>query len=216
MESKDFFSSLRFQHSESGEWSHAEASPLEEAEKAFVFPAAEVLPHPRSILEVGFGRGVNSAVALRYLGREKPSLACTFGGIEPFPELLHPWPPLLPDWSEYFPWWGKLESSWHSKAHRGAISTAPFPGHCPPVPGGWDWIFVDLFSPGAHPQDWGDSWASVLAAHASPHAVLTTYCCARSVRERLQQAGWGVEILRSKGYRDTLRAQRCTPLPISA
>lgn len=45
-----------------------------------------------------------------------------------------------------------------------------------------------------------------MAAHAAPASVLTTYTCARQVRECLQQSGWEPVVLKRQGWRDTLVA----------
>jgi hypothetical protein len=203
--------SLSYQHPHTGEWAHHRQDPYQEALLCFVLPALELgLPpdgSPLNILEFGFGRGANTAVALEKL-REKGfqgEVQCL--GLEPNPSYLEPWPENPPSWGEW-PWWAEPSSSWKVKERpwAGTISQNAAPEGLPKEP--WaDWIFLDLFSPAKHPSDWPSHLFSGLARAARPGAVLTSYCCARAVRDRLTGTGWEVERLSGDYQRDHLRAR---------
>ncbi len=203
---------LSYQHPRTGEWAHDVRDPLGEARFSFVEPAAALRPPAgplHRILEVGFGRGLNTAVALALLAEAGYSGALRCLGLEPFPDRLLPWPPVPAPIAATAPWWGREPGPWACAGRpgwRGEVLAAPAPEA---LPSGWgaDWIFLDLHSPGAHPEDWKPGLVTALTAAAAPGAVLTSYCCARSLRDPLAAAGWRVERLRQKGRRDRLRAQ---------
>lgn len=207
---------LSFRHPESGEWAHdVRCGPWREALEVFVKPAAAVRPAAGAelaLLEVGFGRGVNTAAALRHLHRRGFTGAVRALGFEPHPERRAPWPVAPESWRPWVPWWGAPPGAWRCcargrwrgevRAERAAAGLA----RCEGGAAGFDWLFLDLFSPGRHPEDWEASLYALLYEKAAPGAVLTTYTSARVVREGLEAAGWRVERLRTRAGRDTLRA----------
>lgn len=211
--------SLSFQHPHSGEWAHDVRDPLREASEVSVDPAWEWLP-PRSgqawsWIEVGFGRGLITATALRRLSEAGITPASlTVHGCEAFPERLAPWPELPESLRPWCPWWGGAEGT-HILPGTDArlelvheAAPACFEGGLREPPGnGYDWVFLDLFSPGKHADEWGPGLLESLTARTRPGGVLTTYTCARVVRDELTRLGWTLEILRRPGIRDTLRAR---------
>jgi len=199
-----------YQHPTTKEWSHHQADPCEEALTAFVKPAAEALPLPRRILEVGFGRGLNTAMSLWWLANQNLNHRVSFLGLEPNPGPLEPWPELPGESQKWFPWWGNLNEAWQWN-HRttGQILALSGIEGLQTMEPGWDWIFLDLFSPNKHGDAWAAPLARRLALVASPQAVLTTYSCARKTRLALAEGGWESEIIRHSHFRDTLRARLC-------
>lgn len=183
----------------------------------FVRPAAEARPaagrERLRILEVGFGRGLNTACALAELARAGFAGEVQALGLEPNPGLLVPWPERPAELPA--PWWGRPPGPWRlpDRPWSGEVRPAAAPEGLPPGFGA-DWIFLDLFSPGAHPEDWRPGLAPALARAAAPGAVLTTYTCARVVRDRLAEAGWRVERRRRAGRKDHLRAVLAGPPPL--
>lgn len=210
---------LSYRHPRSGEWAHDVRDPLREAHQVSVDPAWELRPpqpgKPFASLEVGFGRGLNTATLLRRLRAEclRPS-ALQLHGCEANPEWLEPWPALPTCWQDCAPWWGERQGRWAIPGQEGEIrvvdQAAPACLQTSEALGSgprYDWIFLDLFSPGGHPEDWHPDLLAELTKSALPGAVLTSYTCARSVRDALGELGWSVERLRRTGIRDTLRAQ---------
>lgn len=218
---------LSYRHPRSGEWAHDVRDPLREAIQVSIEPAWELRPARHgerfSTLEVGFGRGLNSATLLRKLRREQviPSWL-QLDGCESNPAWLRPWPALPAVWQDCAPWWGQDAGDWPLAAPQGEVRvrTESAPA-CLQAGGffasgpGYDWIFLDLFSPGGHPEDWHPGLLEALTAVALPGAVLTSYTCARQVRDGLASLGWKVERLRRAGIRDTLRAQLAPSPPRS-
>ncbi len=205
-----------YQHPHSGEWAHDLRDPLGEADHAFVLPALERAPpqegKPLRILEIGFGRGINTARALALLQQRAWPGEVHCLGLEAFPATLQPWPPIPPELKFHCPWWGGAEGAWAhpEEAWSGVLRHQPAPEGIP-ADSCWDWVFLDLFSPARHAEDWRRDLFDTLTRRTHAASVITSYCCARSVRERLQVAGWHSEVLRPAGRRDTLRASRVAP-----
>lgn len=216
--------SYSYRHPPSGEWAHPlHCGPLEDAARTYVDPGWERLgprlaaapagppgyARPWQALVIGFGRGFETIGLLRRLRQEAPAARVRVVGLEPHPEWLQPWPPRWPELAPTeAPWWGAAEGEW-SEGPRSVRLTrsraAEALAACGPA--AWDWILLDLFSPAHAPQDWeGGLWVG-LAHGVAPGCVLTTYSCARSVRDGLAGAGAAVEVLRRPGHRDTLRAE---------
>ncbi len=204
---------LSYQHPESGEWAHDVRDPLSEAFETYVRPAFEAVQPLDGenfyILEVGFGRGMNTAVALRELAESGFEGEVQAFGMDPHPECLTPWPEPPQAIKKWAPWWGKPVGTWalQQRHFSGEVQARDACAALAQHPRPWNWIFVDLFSPGKHPGDWQKGLFARLTDQSAPGAVLTTYTCARDIRERLVAHGWAVEVLRRPGCRDTLRAR---------
>jgi len=214
---KDPRAAYSYRHPGSGEWAHPlHAGPLADAASTYVLPALEILaprfaraaaPNCRALV-IGFGRGFEAAALLRALGSAQPLPHLALTGLEPHPEWLEPWPPRWPGLSaEEAPWWGCGAGRWSGPGWEVEVvaeSAATWLARAPTRR--VDLILMDLFSPAHAPEDWEPGLFPGLARVAAPGAVLTTYTCARRVREGLAAAGWNVQILRGGGARDTLRA----------
>jgi tRNA U34 5-methylaminomethyl-2-thiouridine-forming methyltransferase MnmC len=202
-----------FRHPRTGEWAHNLAHSLqEESWSTYLKPAWDYLRNLQDstlcVVEVGFGRGFNIAELLRRSSVDMPGTRLDVLAFEPHPDRLQPWgepPTELQDW---LPWWGQAagkhqaeDSSWKVQIH-GAVAqqTGLWPQAAVQL------ILLDLFSPGRHAEQWQDPLFENLSAAAVPGAHLTSYCCARMVREKLQQCGWQTQVLRAHGRRDTLHA----------
>jgi tRNA U34 5-methylaminomethyl-2-thiouridine-forming methyltransferase MnmC len=62
-----------------------------------------------------------------------------------------------------------------------------------PLPGAFDFVWQDPFSPTKNPTMWSAAWFRRVRAAAAPGCVLVTYSVARAVREALAEAGWQVD-----------------------
>jgi len=210
---------LVYRHPRSGEASHDRRDPVGEARETFVEPALAALgrvPPGLRILEIGFGRGLNTAAALRALAGAGARRVLALG-LEPgHPALEAPWPPAPPELAPWAPWWGRARGAWRLERDglraRGCILGERAGSALARSGASFDLVFLDLFSPGRHPEDWDPGLEALLAARCRPGAVLTTYCCARRLREALAAAGWRVERRRRRGRKDALRAVLEGPL----
>ncbi len=202
---------LSFQHPRSGEWAHDCRDPLREARFTYVAPIMERWAMADAsqvrMLEVGFGRGLNTAMACRMLAETGFDGEITSYGCEPNPQFVQPWPAPPAEIEAHAPWWGYTVEDLpiHADLHLYPLSAA----HMFPLlaANSIDWIFLDLFSPAKHADDWQPELWPGLAKVAAPGAILTSYTCARRVRDGLEQSGWRCEVLRRPNYRDTLRAR---------
>ncbi|TAH38542.1 MAG: hypothetical protein EYC70_03970 [Planctomycetota bacterium] len=202
---------LSYRHPRTGEWAHDVRDPLGEARWVFYAPAAAARP-PRSgadlaILEIGFGRGFNTAIALAELGAGARAHGILAVGYEPFPEAAAPWPDCPPSLAASAPWWGQCTGSWElSPGVRVEVRRERAAAGMRARRERFDWIFLDLYSPARHPEDWEPDLFVALAEAARPGAVLTSYCTARTLRAGLQGTGWQVHKRSNPGRRDTLAA----------
>lgn len=231
-EAADPRAAYSYRHPASGEWAHPRhGGPLEDAERNYVAPAWEILgarllAHPQGppgadrgwrALVIGFGRGFEAVALLRARERDAPAARLRVTGLEPHPELLEPWPARWRELgAEEAPWWGQPPGLWESAAGLCQIEVRTRRAQDwldAQAPRSLDFLILDLFSPGRAAEDWEPLLFPLLARAASPAAVLTTYCCARRVRDGLAAAGWQVEILRRPGGRDSLRAIRSPVTP---
>ena len=211
---------LSYRHPRSGEWAHDVRDPLREALQVSVLPAWESLPpqsgRPLRWIEVGFGRGLASATALRELLRRgvQPSRV-EIDGCEAFPQRLEPWPSCPKVYEGCAPWWGGgadvFPLGWVDGrvllVHEAAPACFEQSLRRPLGAESYDWIFLDLFSPGRHEDEWHPGLLEALTARAHPGSVLPSFTCARVVRDALEGLGWELEILRRPDIRDTLRAR---------
>jgi len=218
---------LSFQHPRSGEWAHDCRDPLREARFTYIAPIMESWPLATAnqvrMLEVGFGRGLNTAMASCMLTEAGFVGEVLAYGCEPNPQFVQPWPQLPAELEAYAPWWGyaiddlpMTPETLATPVTRG-LKNSQASLHLYPLSAAEtfplldansiDWIFLDLFSPAKHADDWQPELWPGLAKVAAPGAILTSYTCARRVRDGLEQSGWQCEVLRRPNYRDTLRAR---------
>lgn len=217
--------SLSYQHPRSGEWAHDVRDPLREAHLVSVDPAWELRPPQAGKtlrwIEVGFGRGVASATALRrLLQSEYRPARVEVDGCEAYPQRLEPWPAPPELFEGCCPWWGQGADVFPFDWIDGRVHLVHEPAPGCFQNGGlrlqkdpYDWIFLDLFSPGRHAEEWHRGLLEALTQRSQPGTVLTSFTCARVVRDGLTRQGWEVEVLRREGLRDTLRARFAPSVP---
>ena len=156
-----------------------------------------------TILEVGFGTGLNLLVLLDYYLQHDSTAQISYYAIEGFPlapktaasfnyreQLTHPQnSPTIADLLT------GLSEGMNDFAITDTVSAHIFygmfadfdPGHI-----NADYIFHDAFSPGANPQLWTRDTFTKLKGWSSDNAVLTTYSAASKAQGALASAGWKV------------------------
>lgn len=174
------------------------------------------------VLEVGFGTGLNCWLAadaavrtgaqLELVSLEKSLLSAdTVRGLE-FGHLLHD-PALLDVWLEF-------RAGLPDFVPPGALRVGLAPGVSLQVlvgearqaslPGPFDVVWHDAFSPEANPELWDEAFLEQLWECLRPGGVLVTYSVKGTVRRLL--AGLGFEVVKLPGppggKREMLRAQR--------
>lgn len=203
-----------------GEQYHSQHGAIQESQHIFVRSALEhrasLDDSPLSLLEVGFGTGLNALLTL--LWAERAYRPITYTTIE-----LCPIPIELANRLEY-----KLQGyeQGEIKAQLHALHAAPWHEVTELTPyfrleklpidlltyapkNLYDIIYFDAFSPEIQPQLWSEEVMQMLYKATHRGGVLTTYSAKGEVRRRLQRAGYKVERLPGPiGKREILRASK--------
>lgn len=171
-----------------------------------------------SILEVGFGTGLNAL--LTAIEAEKAEKSMYYVALEPFPlsnteiyllnycELLG-----RKDLQEDFiqmhrcEWNKSIVATEHLLLHKSNKPLQQFE-HATK----FDLIYFDAFAPSAQPELWTQEVFEKLITMMRPGGVLVTYCSKGDVRRAMQAAGFIVEkIPGPPGKREMVRAKKTFP-----
>lgn len=168
-----------------------------------------------SVLEVGFGTGLNAFLTL--LEAESCSKFIHYTSLEKYPvdvekAILLNYPELIDAGSRNL--FEKLHScSWNEKVPLTSLFElekvkCDFSNY--QFNSSYDIVFFDAFSPEKQPEMWTQLLFEKIYAHCNRDAILTTYCAKGMVRRALQNAGFVVERLPGPpGKREFLRAMKC-------
>jgi tRNA U34 5-methylaminomethyl-2-thiouridine-forming methyltransferase MnmC len=164
-----------------------------------------------SVLEIGFGTGLNAFLTL--LESEGSGKRIRYTSLELFPvevekALMLNYPEeLAPDKRDLFdrmhtsPW--NVETEITPGFSLIKIET-DFTGYM--FESNFDVVYFDAFSPEKQPEMWSKELFERIYAHCNSGAVLTTYCAKGVVRRAMQDAGFRVERLQGPpGKREILR-----------
>jgi len=188
-------------------------------ESMHVYIKAGLLPllsksneRPVTILEIGFGTGLNALLTLREAAMQQQ--AVHYSAIEPFPlttkeisllnhgHLLSMQEDFLQlhscAWEQdvYFNKFFSLKKMNASVLH---------PINIPPV----NCIYFDAFSPTVQPELWKQAVFEKMYQLLTPGGILVTYCSKTVVRRAMEAAGFSVEKIPGPyGKRETVRARR--------
>jgi tRNA U34 5-methylaminomethyl-2-thiouridine-forming methyltransferase MnmC len=186
-----------------GEYYKSTTGAEEEAIKKFVEPAmvAEKAKSGKiSILDVCFGLGHNSAAAIDVAFNSNPNCEITIFGLEYDLGILSE----IQEISLNFKSYGLIKELINrkdlqitKKYGQGLVDMKILVGDAMDtiraVKLKFDVIFLDPFSPKKCPELWTEEFFNDIKALAKPGAILTTYSCARSVRDNLKKAGFEVK-----------------------
>lgn len=149
------------------------------------------------VLEVGFGTGLNAALAWQWA--ERRGVTLEYVGLEPYP--LDPgeaaaWVASgLPEDLER-----RMRALHEQSAGPNGYSTDGFSAHILRKmvqdwngSGTFDVCFFDAFAPTQQPELWEAPIFESLLQRMNPGAVLATYCAKGQVRRNMEGAGWKVE-----------------------
>ena len=198
---------------------HSRAGALTESRHVFIAAGLAAVAadcDPVDVFEVGFGTGLNAALAwqwARTTGRRVRYRAC-----EPFPL-----PPALaaelaaaysPDVGLSEPELAALHACTAAPPHllspefSAAIEVLPFAA-CSLAPESVDVLFHDAFAPDTAPELWTDEVYTAMLQALRPGGLLVTYCAKGAVRRALEAAGFATERLPGPpGKREMLRARK--------
>jgi len=189
-------------------------------ESAHVFIAAglrykAVIQQEISILETGFGTGLNALMTM--LEAEKRGLAVSYLALETYPvspeeaKLLN-YPTLLnaveraADFERLHtcPWEEEqiFNESFRFIKHHHPIETFRQPDT-------FDIIYFDAFVPQAQPEVWTEAIFRNMYDSLKPEGVLVTYCAQGEFKRRLKRVGFSVERLQGPpGKREMTRGTK--------
>lgn len=157
-----------------------------------------------TILEIGFGTGMNLILLLDYISRSDSSSAVHFYSVEAYPidqitassvrfghEIDNPeYSRLLASmFSGLKSGWNTIDVSEKVTLHLfiGTFDEMELTGIKP-----IDYVLHDPFSPDSNPAGWTTDLFSKISSAASDNAMLTTYSAATSARAAMAVAGWHI------------------------
>ena len=169
-----------------------------------------------SILEIGFGTGLNAY--LTYCFAKKENISVHYSSLEKYPleydefsQLNYP-NKIFPEHSLIFNQmhqadWNKMVQISNSfileKIHTDLL-TFHFNENSQ-----FDLVYYDAFAPGKQPEMWTDDILQKVAAAVNIGGILVTYCAKGSVRRTLRDAGLTMErIPGPKGKKEMLRGKK--------
>ncbi|MFM9983797.1 MAG: tRNA (5-methylaminomethyl-2-thiouridine)(34)-methyltransferase MnmD [Flavobacteriales bacterium] len=198
-----------------GETYHSRHGALRESMHVFIESGLHQLPMEKefiSILEIGFGTGLNAWLTMLANGTLAKQI--TYTALETNPldlsvisNLNYAHESSDSDRAKFLQ---LHEADWNTLValdgefglHKIQISLQEFDAERT-----FDLIYFDAFGPPVQPEMWTIELFQKLFAVSNPGAVLVTYCAKGQVRRDLQTAGWEVERLPGPpGKREMLRA----------
>ncbi len=179
-----------------GESYHSYAGAVEEALKKYVIPCKiKELSKGGNlrILDVCFGLGYNSAMAVSEALAENPNCEIEVVGLENDPEILSRVQEVNPPISFYQHYKKIKLPSLEFKEEKVKIRILLGDGReeIKKLPGDYfDAVFFDPFSPKTAPEMWQTAFFKEVCRVMKKSGILATYSCARMARENMAEAGF--------------------------
>lgn len=169
-----------------------------------------------SVLEIGFGTGLNAY--LTYCYALEQNLSLNYIGLEKYPlnedeySILNYSDEIFPEYSAIFnrlhqAEWGKMnEISTEFMLTKIKADIATFQFNDTPQ---FDLVYYDAFAPGKQPEMWTDIILQKVAATVKKDGIIITYCAKGTVRRALSDAGFAMErIPGPPGKKEILRGKK--------
>lgn len=169
-----------------------------------------------SILEIGFGTGLNTYLTYCY-GKER-NLLLNYTSLEKYPlntteySTLNYSDEIFPEYSTIFNQlhlaeWDKtneISKEFNLTKIKADLVTYEFDG----IPQ-FDLVYYDAFAPGKQPEMWTDKILQKVAATVKKDGIVITYCAKGTVRRALSCAGFVMErIPGPPGKKEILRGKK--------
>ncbi len=166
---------------------HSKTGAVEEAEKKFVEPAK--IKRGMKILDVCFGLGYNSMAAIKKAKR------LSIVALEKDPEVLKEI--ARTKVRGYEKEYGKIKEAAKKLYHKdGDVEIRIILGDATKtikkIEEKFGAVFLDPFSPAKNPELWTEKFLKEIKKRMKINARLTTYSCARIVRENMKKAGFRI------------------------
>jgi tRNA U34 5-methylaminomethyl-2-thiouridine-forming methyltransferase MnmC len=185
-----------------GEMYHSRHGAIQESKHVFIKNGLHAWLNnnsaPLSILEIGFGTGLNAF--LTFLECKELNLHINYTALEAHPvppevyqELEYPLLLKVPEHTDLFlrmhssPWAVAQEIDPLFALEKREISFEEISDK-----ERFDIIYMDAFAPSAQPQFWENPFISQLYASLKQGGLLTTYCAKGSFKRALKEAGFTV------------------------
>jgi tRNA U34 5-methylaminomethyl-2-thiouridine-forming methyltransferase MnmC len=202
-------------HTELGETYHSRHGAVQESMHVFIHSGMDhrqsLSLRALSVLEIGFGTGLNAALAVQHATQKEYPL--TLVSIEKYPLtrdeetafIAHSPEPvraclekvIAAPWNETV----ALHPLVQLTKIEGDATTTPLPS-C-------DVLFLDAFAPAVSPELWTPHMMAQYANSLRPGGLLVTYCAKGEVRRAMESAGLITERLPGPpGKREMLRATK--------
>lgn len=193
VETKD--GSFTLHNSEYDETLHSTTGATEETIKKFIEPSAisrKAESGSINILDIGFGTGMNSAAAIDAALRVNPSCKITIVGLEKDKATLE-MDIVLQFKSHSIIAEAKKTLNYQSDQITVDVIVGNALESIKTIATKFDIVLLDAFSPPKNPELWSKEFLGDVATLCNKGASLTTYSCARLVRDNLRGSGFRVE-----------------------
>jgi tRNA U34 5-methylaminomethyl-2-thiouridine-forming methyltransferase MnmC len=195
---------------------HSKHGAIQEAQHVFIKNGLDLFQDQNlSILEIGFGTGLNAFITL--LESPKRELIIQYTGVEAYPVLAEEW--------QHMNYVAELQADeqaplfelMHNSAWEQEIAITPTFSLCKRQQriqdiadqNQYDLIYFDAFGYRVQPELWSDEIFRNMYAALKPNGVLVTYAATGAVRRSMLAAGFSVEKLAGPpGKREMLRATK--------
>ncbi|MBL4734213.1 MAG: tRNA (5-methylaminomethyl-2-thiouridine)(34)-methyltransferase MnmD [Flavobacteriales bacterium] len=202
-----------FYNKDLGEHYHSTHGAIQESQHVFIDAGLKETAGNISILEVGFGTGLNALLSFIESGNSRRTLLYTT--LELYPLAIDEviglnYPDILGHSQEFIHLHNAAWSEWQKIGSQFSIKKVRCDFRTVIADDLYDVVFFDAFSPQAQPELWTVEVFSRIARMCNPGAILTTFSAKGSVRRALTSAGFTVErIPGPPGKREMLRARLC-------
>lgn len=181
--------SVTFYNSAFDDVYHSESGAVEEAFEKHAKQAELHRAKKLRVLDICFGLGYNTAAALDTFNGEKIEIV----GLENDIEIIDKIPSLSPEFKS----WNLVKKASEELAYVDSrvklkIIIGDARKTIKEIGKGFDVVFLDPFSPDKCPELWTEEFMKDVASVCNKGCVLTTYSCAKKVRENLRKAGFVV------------------------
>ncbi len=195
---------------------HSKFGAIQEAQHVFIKNGLDLfLGHPLSILEIGFGTGLNAFIT--YLESLKNNQQIHYTGVEAYPVDLAEIAQLnyvsqLNAVAERHAFEQMHASKWEEEAiinNNFTLIKKQQYFHDLNTHEMYDLIYFDAFGYHAQPELWSTEIFSKMYKALKPNGVLVTYACRTVIKNAMQEAGFSTEKLQGPpGKREMLRAAK--------
>jgi len=177
--------SLTFHNEEYDETYHSISGALEESYKKFIEPSK--VSDNKTILDICFGLGYNTYAAIKTAKHLKIT------ALENDPKILEQLQTINIDKEYEIIKQVAKKNHYKDENYDIKLIIGDAKETIKKIKEEFDIVFLDPFSPKKNPELWTETFLKDIFSKMKPDSILTTYSCARIVRDNLQKAGFIVK-----------------------